>query len=115
MIKLLAIGLVLFACVIGAFGALLLKIGSKKFSFKIKELIKNYKVIAGVALYGISSIIFIWALKYGDLSLLYPFSATTYIWVALFSIKFLKEEMNAWKWLGIAAIIAGVSLIGIGS
>jgi multidrug transporter EmrE-like cation transporter len=33
--------------------------------------------------------------------------------VAILSIFLLDEKMNALKWVGIACIIAGVSLIGI--
>lgn len=103
------------ACVIGAFGALFLKFGSAKFSFNPLELVKNYKLMIGVCCYAISAVVFIYALKFVDVSVLYPFAATTYIWTALLSVKFLGEKMNKWKWLGIAAILAGVSLIGFGS
>ena len=104
-----SIGVVLFACVIGAFGALFLKLASGKVS--MKKLL-NKELIWGIFLYGIGSVFFIVALKYGELSVLYPFVATTYIWVALLSIKYLKEKMNWLKWMGIALIIIGVSLIG---
>jgi uncharacterized membrane protein len=60
-------------------------------------------------------LLFIPALKGGDLSVLYPFVALAYIWVSLLSVKFLGEKMNKFKWLGIALIIIGVSFIGIGS
>ena len=36
-------------------------------------------------------------LKGGDLSILYPFVALTYIWVSLLSVKFLGEKMNLIK------------------
>ena len=66
-------------------------------------------------MYGISTILFIPALKGGELSVLYPFVALAYIWVSLLSVKFLGEKMNKVKWLGIALIILGVSFIGLGS
>lgn len=110
-----AIGLVVLATLIGAFGPILLKKASAKKLSSIRELAKNYPLFGGVALYGIGTVLFIPALKGGDLSVLYPFVALAYIWVSLLSVKFLGENMNKLKWLGIASIIIGVSLIGLGS
>jgi len=110
-----AIGLVLFANIIGSFGAIFLKKASGKLSFKIKSIIKNKYLIYGVIMYGLSTIFFIPALKGGELSVLYPFVATVYIWVSLLSVKMLNEKMNKFKWLGILLVIIGVVFIGLGS
>jgi len=110
-----AIGLVSFATLIGAFGPILLKKASAKKLSKISSLIRNYHLMGGIALYGIGTILFIPALKGGDLSILYPFVSLTYIWVSLLSVKFLGEKMNLFKWTGVGIIILGVSFIGIGS
>ncbi len=110
-----AIGLVIFATLVGAFGPILLKKASEKKLSKISSLMKNYHLFGGVSLYGFGTILFIPALKGGDLSILYPFVALNYIWVSLLSVRFLGEKMNSMKWMGIALIIAGVSFIGIGS
>jgi uncharacterized membrane protein len=106
---------VIVACVIGAFGAILFKKASNDISFSIKKLIKNKNLVFGIILYGISTVFFIIPLKYGELSVLYPFVATTYVWTSFFSIKYLNEKMNVWKWIGIILILIGVSLIGVGS
>ena len=110
-----AIGLVVLATLIGAFGPILLKKASAKKLSKFSSLITNYHLFGGVSLYAVGTILFIPALKGGDLSILYPFVALTYIWVSLLSVKFLGEKMNLVKWIGIALIIVGVSFIGIGS
>lgn len=115
MTRLWVIGIVFLAAIIGSFGALFLKMGSKRFSFRFKKLIKNYKLIIGVLLYAVSSLFFIWGLKHGELSVLYPIVATGYIWICLLSVKVLGEKMNVWRWLGILAILIGVSFIGFGS
>ena len=109
-----AIATVFFATIIGAFGALYFKIGSETISLDIKKLIKNYKLILGFLFYGVSSIFFIIALTGGELSVIYPFCAATYIWVCLLSMKFLNEKMNKLKWLGIITVIIGITLIGLG-
>ena len=110
-----AIGLVISATLVGAFGPILLKKASAKKLSNIKSLISNYPLFGGVGLYGLGTILFIPALKGGDLSILYPFVSVSYIWVSLLSVKFLGEKMNLIKWLGIALIIVGVSFIGFGS
>lgn len=110
-----AIGLVLLACFIGSFGPIMLKKASGKISLRIKELIKNYYLISGFLFYALGTILFIPALKGGELSVLYPLVATVYIWVSLWSIKFLKEKMNKHKWIGVLLVITGVIFIGLGA
>lgn len=113
--KLWAIGLILVATLIGAFGPIFFKKASKNFRMSIKALLTNYSLMIGVALYGVSTVLFVPALKGGDLSVLYPFVAIGYIWVCFLSVKFLNEKMSLLKWAGIIAIIVGVSFIGLGS
>ena len=55
------------------------------------------------------------SLRGGEVSVLYPIIATSYIWVSFLSIFFLNESMNNFKWLGVTSIIAGIILIGYGS
>ena len=110
-----AVGLVISATLIGAFGPVLLKKASAKKLSTINSLITNYHLFGGVTLYGVSTILFIPALKGGDLSVLYPFVALTYVWVSLLSVRFLNEKMNKMKWIGITFILMGVTFIGLGS
>jgi drug/metabolite transporter (DMT)-like permease len=111
----LALIITVIATIFGAVGSLLLKIGSNKFKFDIIALITNYTLIIGLSFYVLASILFIFALKYTELSYLYPFISLSYIWTAILSIKYLNEEMNKWKWIAIIIIIIGVSFIGFGS
>ena len=105
------IGLVLFCGLLGALGQLLFKLGSASVSLNISSWLVNWKVLLGMALYSFSAVLFIVALKHGNLSVLYPLIATSYIWVALLAIRFLGEPFSLLKWLGIALIIGGISLI----
>ena len=107
--------LVIFGTLIGAVGALYFKLASKKLEFKFIKLLTNWELYVAVFLYLLSSVFFIYALKFGELSILYPIVSASYIWVTLLSIKYLKEKMNIWKWSGIIAIIIGVILIGLAS
>jgi len=110
-----AIGLILVATTIGAFGPLFLKKASGILTFKIKSIFTNKNLFLGLLFYAIGTVLFIPALKGGELSVLYPFVALVYVWVSLLSMKFLGEKMNKFKWIGIALIIFGVSLIGLGA
>lgn len=107
--------LVVIAVAFGSFGPLFLKMGSGKLTRNVKKLMKNWYIPLGLFFYGSSSLVFIYALRGGELSVLYPFVATGYIWTSLLSVKFLKERMNFEKWTGILFIIIGVTLIGFGS
>lgn len=104
-----------FATFLGAVGSLLFKMGSGELSLSPARLIRNSKLMIGFVVYGISAVIFVYSLRGGELSVLYPVVASSYIWVCLLSVRFLGERMNASKWAGIALIIAGVSLIGFGA
>jgi len=107
--------LVLFACALGSLGPLMFKFGANKLTLNIKKLLTNYHLYIGGLFYAVSSVFFIIALTKGELSVLYPLVATTYIWVSLLSMKYLKEKMNIYKWLGILLIIIGALFIGMGS
>lgn len=110
-----AAGLVILACLIGGFGPIFMKKASKTFSFNILGILKNYNLILGVFFYGVGSILFLPALKGGELSVLYPLVSTTYIFVGFYSMWLLKEKMNTLKWWGIFSIILGVTFIGLGA
>ncbi len=110
-----SVGLVFIATLIGAFGALFLKYGANTMTRKSVLSFLNIRLLIGVFFYGLSSIFFLIALKHGELSVLYPLTSLSYIWISLLSIKMLKEKMNLSKWLGIAAILVGVTMIGFGS
>jgi uncharacterized membrane protein len=104
-----------FATFLGAVGSLFFKMGSRELSLDPLKIAKNRVLVAGFIVYGISAVIFVYCLRGGELSVLYPVVASSYIWVCLLSMKFLGEKMNAAKWVGILLIIVGVSLIGLGA
>ena len=109
--KLSLILLVAFCALLGAGGQIFFKLGSSTISFDIMSFLTNWKFLLGLALYGIATILFVFALKYGNLSILYPIIATSYIWVTIFSIFILKETFAHYKWEGIALLIIGVFII----
>jgi drug/metabolite transporter (DMT)-like permease len=77
-------------------------------------LLNNLPLMGGFCLYGLSALLLVLALKDGELSLLYPVIALTYVWVAILSFFLIHEQINAWKWLGIGLIVVGVGVLGKG-
>lgn len=110
-----AILAVVLATFIGSFGALFLKYGADALSKDLRKLVKNHYLFLGGLCYGLGTVIFIIALKHGELSVLYPFTSLTYVGIAILSVKFLDEKINFFKFVGIASILIGVILIGLGS
>lgn len=113
--KLRSILLVLFTTLLTSSAQLLYKFGSAKLTFDIVGILTNYYLIGGILLYAIGGTLMILSFRGGEVSVLYPIIATSYIWVSWLSIFFLNEMMNAFKWFGVAFIIFGIISIGYGS
>ena len=96
---------------IGSIGQIEFKRGAETLQFNIQAFITNHHLLAGFFLYSISSLIYIYALSKGRLSLIYPIIATSYIWTTLFANIFLNEPVNLTNWAGIALIIGGIILV----
>ncbi len=71
-------------------------------------------LFAGYSMYGVSTILLVMALRHGQLSLLYPVFAMTYVWVTVLSVLVFHESMNAFKLAGIAVIVGGIAVLGMG-
>ncbi|MFH1133397.1 MAG: hypothetical protein V1735_02825 [Nanoarchaeota archaeon] len=110
-----AIGLVLLATALTTAGQVFYKLGADQLEFNFLAIITNHWLIIGAAVYLTSAVVLLFALKGGELSVLYPFVATSYIWVTLVSSALFHEAIHAWKWAGIVCIMLGVSCIGWGS
>ena len=115
MTELWAVATVLLAAFMGSFGSLQFKKGANKLELNLKSLMKNYDLMLGVVIYGLSTVFYVIGIKGGELTVLFPLVSTGYIWVCFLSIKYLGERMNTMKWLGISCIVLGVVLIGLGS
>jgi multidrug transporter EmrE-like cation transporter len=72
-------------------------------------------LFAGYALYGVSTVLLILALRRGELSMLYPVIALTFVWVTILSVVIFHESMNVLKLAGIATIVIGVAVLGTGA
>ena len=105
--------LLVFSCtILGAAAQLLIKTGMSHFSPHLMALVTNLPLIAGYTLYGINTLMMVLALKNGEMSLLYPIIALTYVWTTLLSYTLLGEPSNMYKNAGIITIVMGVAVMG---
>jgi drug/metabolite transporter (DMT)-like permease len=115
----LAIYIVLACTLLVAIGQYLIKLGANHLShagllataigiFTIPEL------FAGYCLYAVFTVMFVYALRYGELSILYPLIALGYVWVTITAVVAFHETMNPLKIIGLAVIICGVAVLGWG-
>lgn len=108
-----SIGLVFVCTILGAAAQILMKMGSTHLDhFDVVKILTNLPLFAGYALYGINTVLLMFALRDGELSKLYPIIALTYVWVTVLSIYFFHESLSWGKGVGIAVIVAGVSVLG---
>jgi multidrug transporter EmrE-like cation transporter len=68
-------------------------------------------VILGLALYGVGTILWLFALKQLDLSLAYPFVGMSFLFVLVFSIIFLQEPFSLNRLAGTVGIIFGIIIL----
>jgi multidrug transporter EmrE-like cation transporter len=108
--------LLVFSCtILGAAAQILIKLGMTHFQPTLQALLTNVPLIGGYVLYGINTLMLVLALRDGELSMLYPIIALTYVWVTLLSYGLLGEKPNFFKNVGIATIVIGVGVLGRGS
>lgn len=108
-----AIGLVVLVTALTSVAQLFFKIGAD--SLVLSKLYTNWPLGLGLVIYGFGAVLLIIALKHGEVTVLYPVIATSYIWVALFSWRLFNESLGFVKLLGIISIVIGIVLISFGS
>jgi multidrug transporter EmrE-like cation transporter len=118
--------LVASCTILGAASQLLIKVGMSRLVLPENHgwmawilavalsLAGDLPLFAGYALYGVVTVLLVLALRDGELSMLYPIIALTYVWVTLLSYALLPEKPNWQKNVGIATIVAGVAVLGRG-
>jgi uncharacterized membrane protein len=107
MISLIALALFFPSLLIGAIGSIYLKKSAKKFKINLKAILHNKDFFFGVFLSALSIFIYIFSLKYANLSMIYPLVSINYIFIAILSSKFLGEKITVSKALGIIFITLG--------
>lgn len=106
--------LVIFCTLLTSSGQYFIKLGTFSFAGSIASIF-NINLIIGFSLYSIGGALLILALKYGELSTLYPFIALGFIWVFIISTTILNESVMLINIFGLFFIVSGVSFIGWGA
>ena len=109
-----AILLVILCTFLTSTGQILWKLGANNMS-SAATIFHNWPLLLGYLVYGLGAGLLIGSLKYGDLSMLYPFVSLSFVWVNIASIFIFGEFVSILNWVGITSILIGVSLIGYGS
>ena len=116
-----ALLLVFFCTLIGAVSQILIKTGATQLAQQVANpglihaaegMFTNPWLFAGYALYGVSAVLMVLALRDGELSMLYPVIALTYVWVSVLSFFIFRESLPPMKLSGIALIVVGVAVLG---
>jgi len=109
-----AILLMILSTLFTSVGQILWKLGLIKINLNFPLSLINFPLLLGFVFYGLGFIFVISAFKRGELSILYPIVATSYVWVSILSpLIFPSDSMNVWKWAGIFVILLSVSLLGL--
>ncbi len=113
--KLWAMGLIVLCTVFTTAAQYFWKLATDGFVLDISVLLTNYWLWLGFFFYGVAAFLLIIALKGGELSVLYPIIATSFIWVTILSNIAFGESLGMNKLLGIGTIMIGITFIGVGS
>ncbi len=70
-------------------------------------------IIGGIVLYVVATVIWIFLLNKLSLSLLYPLQSLAYVLAIVVSIVVFHEHIPPLRWVGVAIILAGVSLVAL--
>jgi multidrug transporter EmrE-like cation transporter len=104
-----------FCCtILGAAAQILMKTGANQMKPGLAGMLTNLPLLGGYTLYGLSTVLLVLALKDGELSLLYPVIALTYVWVTGLSFLIFHDTVNPLKLAGIVIIVIGVAVLGKG-
>ena len=103
----------LFAALLGALGQYLYKEGAAQVQLSnLASVFTNPRIILGILCYIGVMFLFVFGFKKGgQLTVLYPVYATTFIWAALIGFFVLGETFTLFRILGIVLIITGVVFV----
>ena len=111
-----AIFLIIFCTLFTSTGQILWKLGLERGNFHNVVTLFNLPFMLGFVSYGIGLLLMFMAFKRGELSVLFPIFATSFVWVSLASPYFIPtDSMNVWKWAGVIVIVLSVGVLGIGN
>ena len=109
-----SVALVLLASFIGSYGMVFLKKASKDLHISILKMI-NFQFVTGVALFLVSSVVYLMGIRHGQISVLYPTVSLSYAWALLWGKLVFGEAFTKSKVVGLSLVLLGVVLVQAGS
>jgi multidrug transporter EmrE-like cation transporter len=82
--------------------------------FKAWAMLLSPLVLLGLALYGVGTVLWLFALRQLDLSLAYPFVAMSFVMVAISGMVFLGEPVQPSRLVGLGLIVLGLLVMARG-
>ncbi len=115
----LAIFIVLACTLLVAIAQYLIKLGANRLSHAgllatTIGILTIPQLFAGYCLYAVFTALFVYALRHGELSVLYPLIALSYVWVTITAVVAFHEALNPYKIVGVLVIVGGVAVLGWG-
>lgn len=112
---------ILVATALVAVGEILLSAGMKQVGREGHEGLRivlaagsNPLVWGGVALSAAFFGMYLLTLSWADISFVMPFTALSYLFVAIMASLWLNEQVTPARWIGTLLIVLGVVIIGLG-
>ena len=104
----------LAASLFGAVGQFLYKSGADSAGGSLSSYLLNVRILFGVVCYIAVMVLFVAAFKKGgQLSVLYPVYATTFIWAALIGWAAYGQTISPQNIAGMVLLIGGMYLMGV--
>jgi drug/metabolite transporter (DMT)-like permease len=108
-----ALYLIILCTVFTSLGQILLKKGVGGLDISVLSSFLNVYLFFGLVSYLVGALLLLKAFQFGELSIVYPIIATSFVWVSIISpYIFPSDSMNGIKWLGTGVILLSVSLLG---
>jgi len=77
----------------------------------LKTLLTSPVVWGGLVLFGLSAVVWLFALSKTTLTFAYPFASLSYVLILIFGKFVLHEEVTPLRLAGVAAIVAGIIMV----
>lgn len=77
----------------------------------LRSLLTSPIVWGGLVLFGLSAVVWLFALSRATLSFAYPFASLSYVLILIFGRLVLHEQVTPLRLAGVALIVAGIVLV----
>jgi drug/metabolite transporter (DMT)-like permease len=119
--RVMLIGLILLSVALAASAQLTLKHGMNQVTAasgtatlsagSVRTILTNLSVLGGLAIFGLSAVVWLLVLSRASLSFAYPFASLTYVLILLADRFILHEDIPILRWVGVFAIVTGIILV----